>query len=446
MWSKNAVFYQIYPLGFSGAPMENDFISDPVNRLDKIISWIPYLKTLGCNALYLGPVFESDAHGYDTKDYFLVDRRLGTNNSLMDLSRHLHANGMELVLDTVFNHVGRNFWAFLDLKEKKELSAYKNWFSGVDFSRNNDYDDGFYYEGWYDAYNLVKLNLQHEEVKKYLFEVLAFWIQHFEVDGLRLDVAEIMDKGFLHEMSVFVRDISPDCWLLGEVITGDYRQWVNPDMLDSCTNYEVYKALYESHNNRNYFDLAQTLNREYGNDGVYKDLYLYNFADNHDTTRIASILANNNHLIVLYTILFTLPGIPSIYYGSEWGILGVKGQSSDDLLRPEITGLQDISTSSLAQFIRVLADIRMSYPLLYDGAYKELYVADQQLIFQRSMEGVVVIIAVNASHEMATICCDTDVFYGAVLIDQLDQSYEVEISNKLCCDIPAYSARIFTVR
>lgn len=446
MWANDAIFYQIYPLGFCGAPLKNDFISDPVNRLNRIIDWIPYLKTLGINAMYLGPVFESDEHGYDTADYFLVDRRLGTNDSLKNLSRSLRENGIKLVIDTVFNHVGRNFWAFVDLKENKEQSLYRDWFCNVDFNHNNHYDDGFIYEGWYDAYNLVKLNLQHEGVKQYLFEVLAFWIQHFEVDGLRLDVAEIMDKQFLHEMSVFVRSLNPDCWLLGEVITGNYTHWVNPDMLDSCTNYEGYKALYDSHNNNNYFDLAQTLDRQFGHEGVYQGLSLYNFADNHDTSRITSLLMNNEQLTALYTILFMLPGIPSVYYGSEWGIEGVKGESSDVMLRPEVSEVPDISNSPLARYISVLSHIKLTIDALRYGSFRELYVAEQQFIFQRRTGEESVVIAVNISNEPVTICFDADILPGAVLTDLLDEYYKIEAGHSVCCEILGYSARILTTR
>ena len=202
-WAHNAVFYHIYPLGCCGAPQANDFVSAPLSRLEQLTGWIPHIKDSGCNALYLGPVFESDFHGYDTADYYLVDRRLGVNQTLKDFSVALHEREIKLVPDAVFNHVGRHFTPFLELKANRESSSYKDWFCGVDFSNDNAYGDGFTYEGWYDAYNLVKLNLANPEVKQYLLDVVAYWMDEFNIDGLRLDVAEIMDKQFLSELAQF---------------------------------------------------------------------------------------------------------------------------------------------------------------------------------------------------------------------------------------------------
>ena len=369
-WLPNATFYQIYPLGLCGAPAANDFTSQPVNRLERLFDWIPHIKEVGCNAVYLGPVFESDFHGYDTADYLLVDRRLGTNKSLQELVKQMHLNGIKVVLDTVFNHTGRNFFAFQDLKTHKEFSVYKDWFCKVEFGRDNSYCDGLSYEGWYDAFNLVRLSLNNPEVKRYLFYVIDYWIKEFNIDGLRLDVAEIMDKQFLHEMAVYARSLKPDIWLLGEVIMGDYNQWANQDMLDATTNYEAYKALYSSHNDRNYHELAYMLNRQFGETGVYKHLLLYNFADNHDTTRISSILDRPENINPVYTILYTMPGIPSVYYGSEWGLAGVKGEHEDDLLRPEITNIPDVSQSAIYNHIRQLSVIRHKYFALKYGNYR----------------------------------------------------------------------------
>jgi cyclomaltodextrinase len=446
-WVGDAVFYHIYPLGLCGAPAENDFKSIPNNRLEKLLDWVPYIKSLGCNALYLGPVFESDFHGYDTANYYLVDRRLGINDTLREFSNKLHENGIRLVLDTVFNHVGRNFWAFLDLKVNKTESSYVDWFCGVDFTQDNVYADGFVYEGWYDAYNLVKLNLRNEEVKSYLFNVVAFWMDEFDIDGLRFDVAEIMDKQFLAELSDFIRERDPDCWLLGEVIKGDYTQWANDKMLDSTTNYEGYNALYSSHNDQNYFDLAYAFERQFGEYGIYRDLLLYNFADNHDTSRLTSILVNKAHASVVYTILFTMPGIPSIYYGSEWGITGVKGKSSDDLLRPAVPEIPDLSTSVLFHYIQLLTFIKKTCTALQNGKYLQLYIANQQFVFKRFTEDHLVIVAVNASEVPVSITILTDQKDGVVFMDQLEKSllFSVVNSELTILNIPAYGARILTI-
>ncbi|RYZ97112.1 MAG: alpha-amylase [Moraxellaceae bacterium] len=434
-------FYHIYPLGACGAPEANDFTSAPVGRLRDLLTWIPHIKNLGCNALYLGPVFESDFHGYDTADYFTVDRRLGTNSTLKELSAALHDAGIMLVLDTVFNHVGRNFWAFKDLQAHGESSIYKDWFCGLDFTRQSSYNDAFYYDGWYDAYNLVKLNLTNPDVKRYLFSVVDFWEAEFGIAGLRLDVAEIMDKQFLAELAAICRKKKQALWLLGEMISGDYKELANPDMLDSTTNYELYKSLYSSHNEGNYYELAHTLNRQTGEQGLYRNLQLYTFVDNHDTTRIASILNNEQHLFTVYALLFTMPGIPSIYYGSEWGVKGIKGDHEDSALRPEVNLLPDLSYHALFLHIQRLAEIRAQCPALRLGIYKDLYVSHHQLIFSRTLDQEVCLIAVNNTAQ--SISLTIDAIGTNVFVDQLNNDYRSESKcGVIDIEIPGYGARI----
>ncbi|EHQ25003.1 alpha-amylase family glycosyl hydrolase [Mucilaginibacter paludis] len=443
-WPSEAVFYSIYPLGMLGAPEANDFASLPVNRLQQIENWIPHIKDLGCNALYLGPVFESDFHGYDTADYLTVDRRLGDNQALTDLSISLHQNGIRLVLDGVFNHVGRNFFAFKDLQVYGENSAYRDWFCGVDFSRQSSYGDDFYYDGWYDAYNLVKLNVKNAEVSNYLLGAVASWMDNFDIDGIRLDVAEIIDKGFLAQLAAFCRARKPNFWLMGEVIKGDYNEWANQDMLDSTTNYEVYKGIYSSHNDHNYFEIAWALDRQYGDDGLYRHLLLYNFVDNHDCTRIASILHQYNHLFPVYALLFTIPGIPSVYYGSEWAISGVKGEREDTALRPAVSFVPDLADCALYSYIRHLIRIRQLSIALRRGSYRQLFVNHEQLVFERRTDDELVIVAINSSEESASVECMTWCNEGTILQDQLDLSYKLVIANGNIniTDIPASAARI----
>jgi len=165
-WATDAIFYHIYPLGFCGAPARNDFSSPPIDRLQKVRDWLPHLQRLGVNALYLGPLFESTAHGYDTADYYWVDRRLGDTASLARLSADLHQRGMRLILDGVFNHVGRDFWAFRDVQNKREASPYRDWFTGLRFDGRSPYGDPFTYEPWNGQYDLVRLNLGNPAVRE----------------------------------------------------------------------------------------------------------------------------------------------------------------------------------------------------------------------------------------------------------------------------------------
>ncbi len=397
MWADKSVFYHIYPIGFCGAPLCNDFNAAPQFRLSKLYDWLPHLHSLGINAIYLGPIFESDSHGYDTKDYFQIDRRLGSAEDFKLLVQKLHSEGIRIVLDAVFNHVGRNFWAFEDVRLHKSNSHYCSWFR-LNFDQNNHYNDGFCYEGWDGCDNLVKLNLTNPEVKAYLLSAVAQWIDEFDIDGLRLDVAHYLNSGFLHELHQMCKSRKSDFWLMGEMVFGNYCRLVNSRMLNSCTNYELYKALHSSCNDTNMFELSYTLGRQFAAGGVYEGLQLYSFLDNHDVSRIATKLKNQSQLKPLYGLLFTLPGIPSIYYGSEWGATGDRDRN-DSEVRPEFILPQH---SDLGSHIAWWAQYRRQSDVLAFGSYKELYVSSSMLCFRREHNSQALEIAVNISPEPQT--------------------------------------------
>ncbi|HEU4327954.1 MAG TPA: alpha-amylase family glycosyl hydrolase [Roseiflexaceae bacterium] len=450
-WAKDAVFYHIYPLGLCGAPRRNDFSQPAVARLDQLEQWIGHLRELGVSALYLGPVFESSAHGYDTADFFQVDRRLGSNATLRQLCASLHAAGIRIVLDGVFHHVGRDFWAFRDLLARGEASPYRHWFAGVDFGRRSPYGDPFAYDGWHGHYDLVKLNLQHPEVRAHLFEAVRMWVGEFHIDGLRLDAADVIDQGFLRDLAAFCRSLRPDFWLLGEVIHGDYRQWANPHTLDSTTNYECYKGLFSSHNDANYFEIAYSLNRQFGEHGIYCGLSLYAFADNHDVNRIASTLRNPAHLYPLHALLFTMPGIPSLYYGSEWGIAGVKTPGDDGPLRPALRlpeAVQQAPHPDLALAIARFARLRHEQPALRHGGYQQLHVDHQRLAFARRLGGEELIVAVSAADQTTVLELPTALRDGARLVDLLDPSFRCHVhGQRIRIDpLPANWARVLRVQ
>jgi len=398
--NQNSIFYHIYPLGACGAPHFNDFQSEPQPRLHQILGWLDHIQSLGANALYLGPVFESGSHGYDTADYFHVDRRLGTRADLAELSSALHTRGMHLVLDGVFNHVGRNFWAFRDLLANGQHSPYKNWFADVRFDQRSPFGDPFSYAAWNGHFDLVKLNLSEPAARLHLFDAIRMWKEEFQIDGIRLDAADALSFDFLRELRAFTNQLDPNLWLMGEVIHGDYRQWANPDRLHATTNYELYKSLYSSLNDSNFFELAYSLNREFGAQGIYRDLAtLYNFADNHDVSRIASQLRDKQQLHLLYFLLFTMPGIPSVYYGSEFGFEGVK-KSDDWNLRPafDLPQLQNQAHAhDLRGWLGQLAWLRQSQYALKFGSYEEVLVTSQQLAFSREAGDDFVVVAVNSA-------------------------------------------------
>ncbi len=381
------------------------------------------MRALGVNALYLGPLFESTAHGYDTADYAHVDRRLGTDETLVHLVRELHAGGIRVVLDAVCNHVGRDFWAFRDVLARGSASRYCPWFQGLDFNRRSSYGDPFSYEGWNGNDDLVKLNLSNPETRTHLLEAVRHWIDDFQIDGLRLDVAYCLDLEFLKTLSAFCRGLRHDFWLMGEVIHGDLRRWVNPEALHSATNYECYKGLYSSHVDRNYFEIAYSLNRQFGEDGLYRGLPLYNFADNHDVNRVASSLKDEAHLYPLYCLLFTMPGIPSIYYGSEWGLTATRTSASDAPLRPRLD-LETVQRTAphpdLPVVIQRLSRIRRASHALRHGNYRQLLVRHEQLAYARQSDGETAIVLVNAASNPVPLDMPVPVAEGTRLVDVLN--------------------------
>ena len=320
-WYNEAVFYHIYPLGLTGAPRLNEY-TEPVHRLNTLLPWIDHLKELHVNALYIGPLFESVGHGYETTDYKKLDSRLGTNKDLTNFVKTCPDAGIRVILDGVFNHTGRDFFAFKDLLQNRESSHYKDWYCQVNFQGNNEYNDGFSYENW-GGYNLlVKLNQHNPDVKNYICDVIRFWVSEFDIDGIRLDAADVLDFDYMKQMRRTAEEVKKDFWLMGEVIHGDYTRWVNADTLHSVTNYQLHKALYSGHNDHNYFEIAHTVQRLYDMGG--DKLNLYNFVDNHDVERIYTKLNKKEHFVPVHILLYTLPGVPSVYYGSEFAIEGKK--------------------------------------------------------------------------------------------------------------------------
>lgn len=397
-WYEEAVFYHMYPLGMTGAPKMNDQ-AGIVHRFEELNRWIPYMEELGCSAVYIGPLFESTSHGYDTIDYKVVDKRLGDNEDFKKFVDLCHESGIKVVVDGVFNHTGREFFAFKDIQENRENSKYRYWHKDINFGGNTCYNDGFSYAAWRGHYELVNLNLYDDDVKEYLFDVIKFWIDEFDIDGIRLDCADCLEFEFMKEMRRRTALWKEDFWLMGEVIHGDYARWANDEVLHSVTNYELHKGLYSGHNDHNYFEIAHTIRRQFdANGGIYKGRKLYTFVDNHDEDRIASKLNNKEHLKPVYTLLFGILGIPSIYYGSEWGIEGRRTNHSDDELRPKITpkeAAQQAEESELYSFVKLLAKIKRENEALSYGEYKELLLTNRQYAFGRLLNKNNIVIAVN---------------------------------------------------
>jgi len=413
MWFYEDVLYQIYPFGFCGAPKTNDGIT--VNRIEKVKGMVPHLKKLNVGAVYFCPVFESSAHGYDTSDFSKIDVRLGTNEDFKSVCDTLHENGIKVILDGVFNHVGRDFFAFRDVREKKWDSQYKDWFY-LNFDGNSNYNDGFRYEGWEGHFELVKLNLDNSAVVEYLLSNVGFWMDYFGIDGLRLDVAYMLNRNFMRTLSEYCRNKRNDFFLCGEMIHGDYSSIVCDGMLHSATNYECFKGIYSSFNSMNMFEIGHSLRNRFGNENwcAYRGMHLVSFVDNHDVTRLATVLTNKNHIIPAYGILFSMPGIPCVYYGSEWGIEGDKA-NGDDALRPEV---KEFLFNDISDFISRAAKIHKENRALCYGGIEILHLTNRQIVFERRHEDERIIVLINAdeneytAHFNANAGCGTELLYG----------------------------------
>lgn len=399
-------FYHIYPLGLCGCPRNNDFCQPAGTGLSRLTGELETLRNLGVTALYIGPLFESTAHGYDTVDYFWVDRRLGTNDDLKAFVLRAHELGMKVVLDAVFNHTGRHFFAFRDLQEKGRQSQYRDWYLDVNFESDSPYHDGFSYANWAGCNDLVKLNLRNPAVQEHLLAAVTHWITDFGIDGLRLDAADVMDFDFQRKLRAHCCSLDPDFWLMGEVVHGDYRQWVNESMLHSVTNYQLHKGLWSSFNDRNFFEVAWTLKQQFASGGTLENQLLYNFLDNHDVNRVASVIKDSRHLIPLYGLLFTVPGIPSVYYGSQWGLRGQRDQTGDYQLRPCLPPFSAdmpeyarpdpaIPYGALENAIRTYGRIRKENQALQKGSYREISVTNTLFVFEREFFGAHTLVLCN---------------------------------------------------
>lgn len=429
MWAYESVFYQIYPLGFCEAPFENDGV--PAKRIQKVNDWIPHMKKLGINAVYFSPVFESDTHGYNTRDYTRIDTRLGSNEDFQLVCQNLHNENIKVVLDGVFNHVGRGFWAFQDVLEKRWDSPYKDWFF-LNFDGNSNYNDGLWYEGWEGNYDLVKINLRNEAVVEHIFSCIRGWIETFDIDGLRLDVAYCLDHDFIRRLRSFCDGLKEDFFLVGETLHGDYNQLMNDSMLHSVTNYECYKGLHSSFNSLNMFEINHSLLRQFGPENwtLYKGKHLLSFVDNHDVSRIASLLINEKHLPLIYALMFGMPGIPCVYYGSEWGAKAGK-EEGDPALRASFA---EPEWNALTDDISRLAKAKHSSEALNYGSFRSVLLTNKQCIFERKSENERVLVAINADGE--PFHADFDAGCGTAIDLLSGKMHDFGAGS----DLPAYSA------
>lgn len=310
-WADHAIWWHVYPLGFTGAPREAAPPGgEPGHRLGRLAAWLDYAVELGCSGLLLGPVFASETHGYDTTDHFRIDPRLGDDADFDRLIAAAHARGLRVALDGVFNHVARGF-------------RHPEWFrrEGGDYA---------VFEG---HQHLVELDHSQPAVADYVGRVMSHWLGR-GVSGWRLDAAYAVRPEFWAGVLPAVRRRFPDAWFAGEVLHGDYADYVARSGLDSVTQYELWKAIWSSLADGNFFELSWALQRH---DALLSSFVPQTFAGNHDVTRLASQLPDERHLPHALAVLFTVGGVPSVYYGDEQAFRGVKEQRAggDDEIRPE---------------------------------------------------------------------------------------------------------------
>lgn len=437
-WYDSAIFYHMYPLGMVGAEKQNHQ-QEVDHKFGELTAFLPYLKVLGCDAVYIGPLFESGSHGYDTIDYKLVDRRLGSNEDFRHFVDTAHNYGIRVVVDGVFNHTGRGFFAFQDIQQKGGASEYAEWYKDVNFGWGSPMGDHFNYKAWQGHYELSELNHNNEAVRRYLIEVVQYWVDEFDIDGIRLDCANVLDLSFQKALRYFTNQMKPEFWLMGEVIHGQYERWVNGETLHSVTNYELHKSLYSGFNSHNFFEIAHNVKRL---SAIGRDLYT--FLENHDEDRIASKLENKANLKPIYMALFTLPGKPSIYYGGEFGMEGKRTAHCDDMLRPPIDA-DGMRPNELTNFIAKLAEIHGKNSELHMGEYKELYLQCKQYAYARMDSNSAVICALNNDEAAAAFYVPLPM-QATLAFDLLTEEVVPIEQGKVLLNVPANAGRLIKIK
>jgi len=415
-WANEAVFYQIFPLGYFGAPTVNDGKALMVPRLKQIRSHYKHFTDLGIDAVYFSPLFESGTHGYDTNDYMAIDRRLGDVALFKEIVAELHELNIKVVLDGVFNHTGQRHFAFADLCAKgPAASEYANWYHvgarGYDFEGWITTDavkgTGFSFDCWEGHAMLPRLNLAEPAVKQHIFDVAKFWIQEVGIDGWRLDVAHEISPDFWREFRSACDSVDPNCLLVGEMIHGNYNGWVGNDRLHSGTNYQMSHATWFSLNDHNYEYFYTALLRE---ESLFKGLTLVNFVGNHDVLRIASNLTEPAHYLHCMVALCLMKGIPSLYYGDEFGMEGTPADGTDehsggdDAMRRPMPDCADttlwpaIGQSRLA-LTQKLLKIRRDHPVFGNAGTQDIenitLISNEQIVIMRESDDEVGVLVFN---------------------------------------------------
>jgi cyclomaltodextrinase / maltogenic alpha-amylase / neopullulanase len=381
-WIERAIWWQVYPLGFVGAEREASACADVTHRLGHLIAWLDYAVNLGASGILLGPIFASSTHGYDTIDHFRIDRRLGDESDFNALVKAAHDRGLHIVLDGVFNHVGREHPLFQRAIANGPHSPEASWFRltrSADGAAGEEPD----YATFEGHRQLVALNHDEPTVADYVERVMSHWLDR-GADGWRLDAAYAVPRRFWTRVLPAVRTRHPDAYLFGEVIHGDYAGFVRDTGVDSVTQYELWKAIWSAMNDRNCFELAWAMERH---NAMLDTFVPQTFIGNHDVTRIASQLLDERHLAHALVILMSCGGLPSIYAGDEQAFRGIKEHRAggDDAIRPAFpTTPADLAPFGwpIYRLHQELIGLRRRHPWLYKARSRVTELHNTDLVFE----------------------------------------------------------------
>lgn len=410
-WVQDAVFYQIFPDRFANGDPSNDPInvqtwgSLPKSTLFQggdlrgITEKFDYLLDLGITALYLNPIFHSSSnHRYNTIDYYKIDPKLGDIHEFHTLLDTAHRHGVKVILDGVFNHCGRGFFAFVDLMENRELSPYTNWFHIIHFPIDA-YSPGEAkdYLAWWGIKSLPKFNTSTLEVRKYLLSVARYWIEQ-GADGWRLDVPnEIDDDSFWAEFRYVVKSVNQEAYLFGEIWNADSR-WVGDQHFDGLMNYPFRDCLLrllltKSSDTALCTTKLESLLTLYSSANAYA---MYLLLGSHDTERILTKLENDIQKVRLaYLVQFAYPGAPAIYYGDEIGMVGGKDPDCRGAFPWDTT----LWNQELRQWVKALVSARKQFAALRRGTYLPILGDDHDrcFAFARIQADEAILVIINAS-------------------------------------------------
>ncbi|MGY1887440.1 alpha-amylase family protein [Blastococcus sp. SYSU DS0753] len=384
-WVHDAIWWHVYPLGFVGAERETTPGQPLRHRLRGLVPWLDHALQLGVSGLVLGPVFAAETHGYDTTDHLRIDPRLGDDADFDALVAECRSRGLRVLLDGVFNHVGRGHPAFQRVLAEGPAAATAGWFrlrwpGGPEAwtpGTEPDHDD---FEG---HRHLVALDHGSPAVADHVTEVMSHWLDR-GADGWRLDAAYAVPTSFWAEVAGRVRSRHPGAYLMGEVIHGDYRRFVDESTLDSVTQYELWKAIWSALNDRNFFELDAALDRH---GGFLEGFVPYTFVGNHDVTRIASRLRDDRHLAHALVVLLTTGGTPSVYAGDEHAFRGVKEDRAggDDAVRPPFPGSPaELSPVGLPVYHlhQELIGVRRRHRWLHAARTRTLHLTNETVVYE----------------------------------------------------------------